>query len=281
MTTDAAQRAAQASAELNLKVRAPYIQPDYATILGLVVSTALILGAIAVGQSDANFVNGPAFMIVIFGTMAATSIAYSGKELRHVPRIIGKTIFKRVRSPSAMATQLMIIAALARKRGILALSSVDNELKKDPFLYRSVQMVTDGFSAKDIEGVLGQEVDAIVDRHKRAASIVKRASEIAPAMGLIGTLVGLVQMLAQLDDPATVGPAMAVALLTTFYGAILGTVVLGPLSAKLERNSNDEAMIKGLVLSAMISIADQDNPRRLQMLLNSALPPDQQISYFD
>lgn len=280
MTTDAAQRAAQAS-ELNLTVTPPSIQPDYATILGLIVSSALIVGAIAIGQSDANFVNGPAFMIVVFGTMAATSIAYSGKELRHVPRIIGKTIFKRVRSPSNMATQLMIVASLARKRGILALSSVENELKKDTFLAKSVQMVTDGYSAKDIEGVLGHEVDSIVDRHRRAASIVKRASEIAPAMGLIGTLVGLVQMLAQLDDPATIGPAMAVALLTTFYGAILGTVVLGPLSAKLERNSNDEAMIKGMVLTAMISIADQDNPRRLQMMLNSALPPEQQIRYFD
>lgn len=282
MTTDAAQRVAQGAAnELNLKIATPSLQPDYATILGLIVAIALIIGAIAVGQSDANFVNGPAFMIVIFGTMAATSVAYAGSDLKHVPGIIAKTLFKRVRDPSTMATQLMVIASLARKRGILALSSVEKELQKDPFLNKSVVLVTDGYTPEDIDNVLGQEVDALAERHRRSASIVRRASEIAPAMGLIGTLVGLVQMLASLDDPATIGPAMAVALLTTFYGAILGTVILGPLSAKLERNSNDEAMIKGMVVTAMLSIAEQDNPRRLQMLLNSALPPSKQIRYFD
>ena len=128
---------------------------------------------------------------------------------------------------------------------------------------------------------MGQEVDALLERHRRAASIIRRGSEVAPAMGLIGTLVGLVQMLAQLDDPSSIGPAMAVALLTTFYGAILGTIVLGPLSGKLERNSNSEAMIKNLVLTAMGSIARQENPRRLEMLLNSELPPDKRIRFFD
>ena len=100
-------------------------------------------------------------------------------------------------------------------------------------------------------------------------------------MGLIGTLIGLVQMLADLQNPETIGPSMAVALLTTFYGAILGTAVLAPMAAKLERNSNDEAMIHTLVLIAMSSISRQDNPRRLEMLLNSELPPNHRIRYFD
>ena len=100
-------------------------------------------------------------------------------------------------------------------------------------------------------------------------------------MGLIGTLVGLVQMLAQLEDPSAIGPSMALALLTTFYGAILGTVILGPLAAKLERNSNDEALSKNLVLMTMSSIARQENPRRLEMLLNSELPPEKRIKYFE
>ncbi|MEC7029070.1 MAG: MotA/TolQ/ExbB proton channel family protein, partial [Pseudomonadota bacterium] len=133
----------------------------------------------------------------------------------------------------------------------------------------------------DIDRVLGQEVDALAERHRRSASILRRASEVAPAMGLIGTLVGLVQMLAQLDDPSSIGPAMAVALLTTFYGAIMGTVILGPLAAKLERNSGDETMIKNLILTAMGSIARQENPRRLEMLLNSELPPEHRIRYFE
>jgi len=99
-------------------------------------------------------------------------------------------------------------------------------------------------------------------------------------MGLIGTLVGLVQMLADLENPETIGPAMAVALLTTFYGAILGTVIMAPLSVKLEKNSHDDALIRTLIATAAVSIARQENPRRLEMLLNSELSPSNQIDYF-
>ena len=233
------------------------------------------------GNSDANFFNGPSFLIVILGTMAATSVAYTGDELKHVPGIIGRTIVRRVQRPGRMARQLLDLSVISRQAGIQALTNYDSELRKDPFLHRAAQLVTDGFTSQDIVNVLGQEVDTLVQRHKRSASIMRRASEIAPAMGLIGTLVGLVQMLAQLSDPSSIGPAMAVALLTTFYGAILGTIVLAPLAAKLERNSNDEATVKNLILTAMISIARQENPRRLEMLLNSELPPEEQVRYFD
>jgi chemotaxis protein MotA len=164
---------------------------------------------------------------------------------------------------------------------MLALSSLEPELRRDPIVARAAVLVTDGYSGDDVERVLTQELDSLVERHRRSASILRRAAEIAPAMGLIGTLVGLVQMLAELDNPANIGPAMAVALLTTFYGAIMANVILMPLAAKLERNSNDEALIKTLVMLAMGSIARQENPRRLEMLLNSELPPDEQIKYFD
>lgn len=285
MTSDAAQTAqtqdAGGGADPVIKIRSPRRKADLATILGLVFCFMLIAAGIAMGQSNANFFDVPSVLIVILGTMAATSVAYTGEELRHVPGILANTLFRRVRKPSVMATQLMDIAALARKRGLLALGALDTELKKDPFLARAVQLVTDGFSGEDIERVLGQEVDSLAERHRRSASIMRRAAEIAPAMGLIGTLIGLVQMLSQLDDPSSIGPAMALALLTTFYGAILGNIILLPLAAKLERNSNDEAMIKGLVLTAMSSVARQENPRRLEMLLNSELPPDERIVYFD
>ena len=278
--SDAAQDMAAGGPDPNIRVQAPIVKADLATIFGLFIALGLIIAAIAMGSSNANFVNAPAFAIVVLGTMAATAVSYTGKELSHVPGIIGNTLFRRYRVPSIMATQLMDIAVLARKRGLLALSAVENELQRDPFLSRAVQLVTDGYNGEDIDRLLGQEVDAVAERHRRSASVLRRASEIAPAMGLIGTLVGLVQMLAQLDDPSSIGPAMAVALLTTFYGAILGTVVLGPLAAKLERNSNDEMMIKNLILTAMGSIARQENPRRMEMLLNSELPPEERIHYF-
>ena len=266
--------------DINIKVNAPIRKPDFATILGLSIAIGLIIAAIAMGNADANFLNGPSFMIVILGTMAATSVSYTGDELKHVPGIIGNTLLRSIRKPSTMATQLMDISSLARKKGLLALSSIEPELRKDPFLARAVQLVTDGYAPEEVERILGQEIDSIAERHRRSAGVVRRASEVAPAMGLIGTLVGLVQMLAQLEDPSSIGPAMAVALLTTFYGAILGTIVLGPLSGKLERNSNDEMLIKNLVMMAMGSIARQENPRRLEMVLNSELPPEEQIKYF-
>ncbi len=282
MTSDAAQvQNIATGSDPEIRIRPPSVKPDFATILGLIGALALIVIAIAMGQSNANFLNGPSFMIVILGSMAATAVSYTGDELKHVPGILANTMLRRVRHPQVMAKQLMDIATLARKKGLLALSSAEPELRKDPFLARAVQLVTDGYSGEDIDRVLGQEVDALSERHRRSASVLRRASEIAPAMGLIGTLVGLVQMLAQLDDPSSIGPAMAVALLTTFYGAILGTVILGPLAAKLERNSNDETMLKNLVLTAMGSIARQENPRRLEMLLNSELPPEDRIRYFD
>lgn len=264
-----------------IRIKTPQVKADFATIFGLFSALGLIVVAIALGSSNANFLNGPAFLIVVLGTMAATSVAYTGEELKHVPGILWNTMFRNVQKPSVMARQLLDIAALARKKGLLSLSAIEDELRKDPFLEKSVQMAIDGFGSEDIDRLLGLEVDSLVERHRKSASILRRASEIAPAMGLIGTLVGLVQMLAQLDDPSSIGPAMAVALLTTFYGAILSMVILGPLSAKLERNSNDEAMLKNLILTAIGSIARQENPRRLEMLLNSELPPSEQIRYFE
>jgi chemotaxis protein MotA len=115
----------------------------------------------------------------------------------------------------------------------------------------------------------------------KAAAVLRRAAEISPAMGLIGTLVGLVQMLGSLDDPATIGPAMAVALLTTFYGAIMANMLLSPLAAKLERHAADEALVMTLDVTTAASISRQENPRRLEMLLNAALPPAQRTKLFE
>jgi len=125
------------------------------------------------------------------------------------------------------------------------------------------------------------ELHAIADRHNKGADILRRAAEVAPAMGLIGTLVGLVQMLGNLDDPSAIGPAMAVALLTTFYGAVLGNMVFAPLASKLERKSDEEALLNEIYLLGITSIARQESPRRLEVLLNTILPPANRISYFD
>ncbi len=287
MTSDSAQTAAYGSsspftaAEVQIRVSRPKVSPDFFTILGIVLSVVLIGTAISMGSSDANFFDLPSLLIVVLGTITATSISYSSDEMKHVAGILGNTVLRKVWRPSSVARELMDIATLARKRGILVLSGLDLELQKNPHIRRAVSLVADGYTGDDIERVLSQEIDSLVERHRRSANILRRAAEIAPAMGLIGTLVGLVQMLSSLDDPSTIGPAMALALITTFYGAIMGMVILGPLAGKLERNSNGEALIRALVAHAAVSMARQENPRRLEMLLNSELPPDERITYFD
>jgi len=264
-----------------VRINSSKVSLDLTTVLGLVLTFVLITVAILIGKSDANFFNIPSFLIVILGTITVTSISFSWEEMSNAGKVIGNSLFRKSHSSSLRAKQLLDIAVLAKKRGILALASIEGELKKDPFLYKAAQIVTDGYDIADIERILAQDIDALVERHRRSANILRRGAEISPAMGLIGTLIGLVQMLANLQDPESIGPAMAVALLTTFYGAILGTAVLAPMAAKLERNSNEEAMLRSLAMITMSSIARQDNPRRLEMLLNSELPPRDQIQYFD
>lgn len=265
----------------NVSVPMPRYVADLASILGLLLSFVLIAFAIYMGQSNANFFNVPSLLIVFFGTITATCISYTGEELLKSGAVLGNSVMRPARNFKALAKAMMDISTVGRKRGILALSAYEREISKEPFLKKAIQLAVDGFNEGDIKRILEVEIDAELERNKRAASMLRRASEIAPAMGLIGTLVGLVQMLADLENPETIGPAMAVALLTTFYGAIMGTVVLSPLSAKLEKNALDESLVKILSLKTALSIVRQENPRSLEMQINSELPPEHRIVYFD
>jgi chemotaxis protein MotA len=259
----------------------PIEEIDQTTIIGLVVSIALIVAAVWMGQSKANFFNLPSVLIVILGTLAVTAVSYTHDELVEAMNIIKGSIVRLVPDFSEYATTLVGISVIAKKKGLLSVTQHDGVLNKDLFLKQSMQLVADGFSANDIEAFLSQEIQTTMDKYKAAASVLRRASEIAPGMGLIGTLVGLVQMLSQLNSPETIGPAMAVALLTTFYGAIMGTVVLAPLAAKVERNANEDTLLKTLMITGAASMARQENPRRLEILLNSLLPESRRIRYFN
>ncbi len=271
----------QSSPLPQIQVPSVVSRPDLATILGLVLSFVFIISAIVIGDSDANFINIPSVLIVILGTITATCVAFSASELKDSLPVIGSSFSGPVRNFSALATSMLDITTVGRKRGALALSSYESQTKNEPFLNYALKLVVDGYSPDDIKRILQQDIDLEEERRKRAASVLRRASEVAPAMGLIGTLVGLVKMLADLDDPSSIGPAMALALLTTFYGAIMGTVVLGPLAAKVEKIASDEVTMKTMTLKTCLSITSHENPRNLEMLLNSLLPPSQRVRYFD
>lgn len=254
---------------------------DLATLLGLLAAFGLIVAAIVLGGSPGSFINLPAIFIVIGGTLAVTTICFSINEVSKTLGVVSKTIFHSIREPSDAALQVMQISQLARKNGVLSLQQVLDSVKNEPFLHKAVSLVVDGVPGGQVENILRRELNSMVQRHAKSASVLRRAADFAPAMGLIGTLIGLVQMLGNLDDPTTIGPSMAVALLTTFYGAVLANLVFVPLASKLERNSSLEEVVNNVYVMGAASIGRQENPRRLEMLLNSTMPPSDRIRFFE
>ena len=254
---------------------------DIATVAGLVVGFALVATAIFIGGSPGAFIDIPSVLIVVLGTLAITMVCFSLGEMLSSWKVVAKTISYSARNPSDAAMHVLQLAEVARKGGVLTLQGQLDSLQSEQFLWKGLSLVVDGTPAEEVEIIMRRDLTATVNRHFKSASILRKAGDIAPAMGLIGTLIGLVQMLGNLDDPSTIGPSMAVALLTTFYGAILANMVFNPLAAKLERNSGEEELLNQVYLMGATSIGRQENPRRLEMLLNSILPPSKRVSYFD
>jgi chemotaxis protein MotA len=254
---------------------------DLATVIGLVCGFGLIVSAIVMGGTPGSFVNAPSVLIVVGGTLCVTTMCFSLPEMGRTVGVIRKTLFQSSRDPGAAANQVLEIAQVARKRGVLSLQDYLISLKSEIFLHKGLSMVVDGTPGEEVEVIMRRDLQATIQRHVKSTSVLRKAAEFAPAMGLIGTLIGLVQMLGNLDDPSTIGPSMAVALLTTFYGAVLANMVFMPLAAKLERNSAEETLINQIYLMAAASIGKQENPRRLEMLLNSVLPPSKRVRFFD
>ncbi len=254
---------------------------DFATVFGAVGAFVVIGTAMTLGGSPGSFIDIPAVLIVLGGTFLVTTISFSVSEVLHAQRVMGRAVLYHVIEPDDAARRVLQLADHARKKGILALQHRMSELKNAPFLQRAAVMVVDGMPPEQVESILMREADAIRQRHIRSAGVLRRAGEVAPAMGLIGTLVGLVQMLGNLEDPSTIGPSMAIALLTTFYGAVLANMLFLPLANKLDRNSDSEAMINQIYAIGIASISRQENPRRLEVELNTILPPANRVQFFD
>lgn len=258
-----------------------YRRLDLATVLGLGVGLTLVVGALALGGSVGAFFDLPSTLIVLGGTVAITAISFSPPDLRAALGAIGRTMVANALDVRSAANAALSLAEHARRHGALSLQPLLRTTRGWPVMHRAVELIVDGLPADDAERILRTEIDSNMARARMASAVLRRAAEVAPAMGLIGTLVGLVQMLGSLSNPSAIGPAMAVALITTFYGAILGSMVLAPLAAKIDRNADRDALIDGLFLLAAGSVARQENPRRLEMLINTVLPPDLRISNYD
>jgi len=252
------------------------------TIFGMLTAFLLIAGAIFLGGSPKAFVNLQGILIVILGTFAVTAISFRFQEMITLPANIWTLLRHGQQDPSEEAVKVMKIAAEARKHNdVLMLERLIPKLKSTPFLMQALQLVADGTQLEEIEQIMRREASTASARHMRSVDFLRRAGDVAPAMGLIGTLIGLVRMLGNLDNPAEIGPAMAVALLTTFYGAVMAHLVFIPLAAKTEHCTSEEALVNNLYTMGATSIRRGENPRRLEMLLNTILPPAQRISFFN
>jgi chemotaxis protein MotA len=243
---------------------------DIATILGSILSASLILGAIALGGNLSMYVDLPSFMIVLGGTLSATLIIESLENFLGALRVAAKTLTERSRNPAQTLETILRLSNIARHEGVLAL---EKEEVEDPFIAKGIRLAVEGLDREEIRDSLMMELVSMKQRHVRGQKMFKFMAGTAPSMGMIGTLVGLVGMLSKLEDPSSIGPAMAIALLTTLYGAILSFVVFGPIAEKLERRTAEETATMTMVIEGVDAIVKGHNVAVIKDRLQARLAP--------
>ena len=246
---------------------------DLATFLGLLVSFGLIGSAMITGPGGVmTFLDIPSALIVFGGTIGATlTQSPLGNALATVG-VLKNAFFASPINMNMAIDQFVDYANRARREGILALEPTVSSLD-DPYLKKGLQLTVDGMEPQTIAEVLELEMSTLESRHEPGVSVVESMASYAPALGLIGTVVGLVQMLKSMDDPTTIGPAMALALITTFYGVVLANLIFLPLANKLKTRSKEEILLRELQLEGILGIAKGDNPRIMQEKLTSFQAP--------
>lgn len=248
---------------------------DKATLGGLVVGMGLMALSIvlAPGASFAAFIDLPSGAVVIGGATAACCIAFPLGTLLKLPKIAKKLLFPNTPEIAPVIKQLVEFAEIARRDGILALESKTEEIS-DPFIMLGIHLAVDGTDGELIEQVMRTEMEAVAGRHKTGKSIMDTLGRYAPAFGMIGTLMGLIIMLGNMDDPNAIGPGMAVALITTLYGAVVANLFCLPFADKLAFYSKRELEVREVIVRGILAIQNGDTPRALRQKLSIMLPPD-------
>jgi chemotaxis protein MotA len=244
---------------------------DISTVAGLVFAMGLVLWAVMSGSGLAIFIDVPSVLIVGGGAIGAALTAFPLRHALRVARVTKNCFFTRPADPAKLIQELVAYAEIARRDGILALESRAKEVK-DPFLVTGLQMAVDGSPPELIEQILNSELDAVAERHEEGKALFDAIGKYAPAYGMIGTLVGLVQMLKNMSDPSQIGAGMAVALLTTLYGSLAANLFALPLADKLALRSAEELRLKSIVVRGVIAIQSGDNPRVVEQKLRTVLP---------
>ena len=246
---------------------------DISTLIGTVLAFGLVLFAMATGDGGLIvFVHGPSLMIVFGGTIAVTMMAFPMSDVKSIVKVMLVTAFDKISTPSEEIERVVEYANLARKEGLLALETKLQDVD-DTFFAKGIQLVIDGFGAETVRDIMDLEAEWQGQRHSLGKKMLDQMGSFAPAFGMIGTLVGLVQMLQNLSDPSSIGQGMATALLTTLYGAMLANMVFIPLAGKLDVRAKQEALLRELMIEGIVAIQSGEKPQLIKEKLKGFLAP--------
>jgi len=243
---------------------------DIATVIGIVAGVTLVLMAII--SNIVLFINVPSMLIVVGGTIGATLINFPLGDVMGVLKTVKNAFLHKEKPPTEIIEMIVEFATAARREGILALESRAEDAG-DPFLEKSIHLAVDGTAPELIKDILTTELAFLEERHSLGQGVFISMGTFAPAFGMIGTLIGLIQMLATLDDPSTIGAGMAVALLTTLYGALIANLFCMPIAGKLKVRTRMEMLVKEVIIEGILSIQSGDNPRVVEQKLMAFIPP--------
>lgn len=233
---------------------------DIATIIGVLSGLGLVIGSILMNSGIGIFIDIPSLMIVAGGTIAATLINYPLSEFLKVMGLFSKVFMSKTSDPMKIIDQMVDLGNVAKKEGLLSLEKSLKETK-DEFLKKALQMTVDGLPTDIMEVQLKQEISVNIRNHKVGWEIMGAMGAFSPAFGMVGTLIGLIQMLADLSDPSSIGPKMAVAMITTFYGSLFANLFFLPMAGKLQRRSAIETQEKTLLYEGVMGIRNGENPK--------------------
>ncbi|MBS4536045.1 flagellar motor protein [Clostridium sp. D2Q-14] len=250
---------------------------DLGTAIGFVVGLVFIIFSILLSGKLSAFLNAPSIMIVLGGTVAATLVSFPLKKVVTSIKIAKHAFTDKRIDESSMIEEIIKLANIARKEGLLALEDAAENLNDD-FLKKGILLIVDGTDPELVRNILETELVFVEERHKEGQGIFETMATFSPAFGMIGTLIGLINMLQELEDPSTVGPNMSVALITTFYGTVLANLVFQPIANKLKGRSKVELVIKEMIVEGLLSIQSGENPRIIEEKLNTFISPDMRQS---
>lgn len=242
---------------------------DFATLIGFFCACLVISVATLFGGSFSLLIDFPSILIVFIGSASIALIRYSISQFVTAMKLATTVVFHKSESIPSLINQLIYISTVARKDGILALEKLTIN---DRFLKRALRYVVDGIDPQIIEHTLQNDLLQTYERNMQSQQVFKTLAEIGPGMGMIGTLIGLVKMLSQMNDPKHIGPAMAIAMLTTLYGAILANIIANPIAGKLEMRSEEERIRNLMIIDAILAIQKKQNPIMIRELLDIYLP---------